>query len=68
VTIEEQINRAKELITKREEIDQQLAELFSGTALAKKTARCKVCGELGHIAKTCPSKRTAEATRAESLP
>ncbi|HTR14638.1 MAG TPA: hypothetical protein VMI72_15650 [Roseiarcus sp.] len=55
------------MIAKREEIDRQLAELFAGMPPAKKTARCKACGELGHIAKTCPSKRTAEATPDNSL-
>jgi len=36
MTIDEQIARAKELIAKREEIDQQLAELFAGMPPAKK--------------------------------
>ena len=60
MTIDEQIASAKELIAKREEIDQRLAELFAGMAPAKKTIRCKACGELGHIAKTCPTRAGAD--------
>ncbi len=65
MTIDEQIIRAKELIAKREEIDQQLAELFAGMAPAKKGVRCKTCGELGHIAKTCPTKIAAVGSASE---
>jgi len=42
MTLDEHIARAKELIATREEIDQQLAQLFAGIAPAKKTTRCKV--------------------------
>ena len=35
MTIDEQIVRAKELIAKREKVDQQLAELFSGAVVSR---------------------------------
>lgn len=54
--IDTQIARAKELIAKREEIDVQLAALFGGNSLTKKTRRCKICGEDGHNAMTCPER------------
>ncbi len=64
MTIDEQIARAKELIAQREEIDLQLAELFAGGLPTKKASRCTRCGEAGHNAKTCPTKRAAEPTTA----
>ncbi len=54
--IESQIARAKELIAKREETDEQLAALFGGAPLAKKTRRCKICDSEGHNAMTCPER------------
>jgi hypothetical protein len=60
MSIDEQINHAKELIAKREEIDRQLAELFSGVAPERSAKRCKTCGGLGHIAKTCPTRMEAK--------
>ncbi len=65
MTIDEQIARAKELIANREEVDRQLVELFAGMAPAKKTTRCKACGELGHIAKTCPNTRRGDIAAAD---
>ncbi len=66
MTIDEQIARAKELIARREEIDQQLIELFAGGLPTKKASRCTRCGEAGHNAKTCPTKHAAESEPASS--
>ena len=58
----DQIARAKELIAKREEIDEQLAVLFGGTPLVKKTRRCKICDGEGHNAATCPERQDENPT------
>ena len=55
--IDDQIALAKELIRKRQEIDEQLAALFSGATPAKKGRRCKICDGEGHNAMTCPQRR-----------
>ncbi len=60
MTIDEQIAREKDLIAQREQIDRQLAELFAGAPITKKTPRCKLCGEVGHNAKGCPTKRATK--------
>jgi hypothetical protein len=49
------INRIKELITKREEIDQELASMFNGTK-ERKPQRCSKCGSDQHNARSCPEK------------
>jgi hypothetical protein len=54
--IDTQIARIKELIAKREEIDEQLAALFGGATVTKKTRRCKICDGEGHNALTCPER------------
>ena len=54
MSIESRIATAKELIRKREEIDQQLAELFAGGAPKKQ--KCSICGSTEHTARTCPQK------------
>ena len=54
--IDIQITRIKELIAKREEIDEQLAALFGGAPVTKKTRRCKICDGEGHSALTCPER------------
>jgi hypothetical protein len=62
--IDARIALAKELIAKREEIDRQLADLFGGIAPAKRTRACKVCGEAGHDARSCPqAQKPAEAPK-----
>lgn len=53
--IDEQIAKVKELIARREEIDRQLSEFFSGASPVKKTVRCSSCGTFGHTVRTCPS-------------
>jgi hypothetical protein len=60
--IDTQIARVKELIAKREEIDEQLAALFGGTSPAKKTRRCKICDGEGHNAVTCPKRQDNNPT------
>lgn len=55
MSIEDRIALAKDLIRKREEIDQQLAELFGGGAAPKKP-KCSICGSTEHTARSCPQK------------
>lgn len=57
MSIESRIAAAKELIRKREEIDQQLAELFTGGTPKKQ--KCSICGSTEHTARTCPQKSPA---------
>ena len=57
MSIESRIAAAKELIRKREEIDQQLAELFAGGTPKKQ--KCSICGSTEHTARTCPQKSSA---------
>jgi hypothetical protein len=59
--LDEKIVLAKDLIRRREEIDEQLMMLLCGET-KKKPVKCSHCGESGHTARTCPSRPTAEAT------
>lgn len=59
MSIESRIAAAKELIRKREEIDQQLAELFVGGTPKKQ--KCSICGSAEHTARTCPQKSTGRS-------
>ncbi len=52
----DKIERVRELIKKRDEIDAELAELFAGGSVAKKTNKCSLCGQEGHTARICPNK------------
>ena len=47
--------RIRELLDKRDAIDQELAALFAGSA-SKKPIVCGLCKEPGHTARTCPTK------------
>jgi hypothetical protein len=51
--IDARISRVKDLISKREEIDAELAALFGITAPPRKLQKCTSCGEPGHTARTC---------------
>ena len=44
---------AKELISKREEIDRELEQLLAGTVKTRTPQRCSNCGAEGHSARTC---------------
>ncbi len=48
--------RIRELLSKRDEIDAELASAFNGTA-HKKTIKCGTCSEEGHSARTCPKRQ-----------
>jgi len=49
------VTRIRELLDKRDEIDQELQSLVTGTK-ERKVQRCSKCGEEGHTARTCPKK------------
>jgi hypothetical protein len=51
--IDARIQRVKDLIAKREEIDAELASLFGITASPRKLQKCSNCGEMGHTARAC---------------
>ena len=57
--LDDKIALTKELIQKREEIDEQLTALLCGE-LKKRPVKCSNCGETGHTARTCT--KTAEKT------
>jgi hypothetical protein len=56
MNIDTQIARAKELISKREEIDAELASMFGIEPKAKKPQRCSICNGEGHTARNYPQK------------
>jgi hypothetical protein len=53
--LDDKIALTKELIRKREELDEQLTALLCGE-VKKKPVTCSRCGETGHTARTCPQK------------
>lgn len=57
--LDDKIAATKDLIRKREEIEEQLTALLSGD-VKKKAVKCSHCGESGHTARTCPSRQPAE--------
>ncbi len=57
--LDDKIALTKDLIRKREEIDEQLTALLSGE-VKKKAVKCSNCGESGHTARTCASRLSAE--------
>jgi hypothetical protein len=54
--IDTQIARVKDLITRREEIDAELAGILGIVPKPRKLMRCSICSEEGHTARTCPQK------------
>lgn len=48
-------NRIRELLDKRDELDAELASLFTG-AKERKPQSCGSCGETGHSSRTCSKK------------
>ncbi len=55
MTLDDKIARAKELISKREDIDAELQQLLAG-AVTKRAQKCSVCQQEGHSARTCPTR------------
>ena len=53
------IERAKELITQREEIDAELTALFTGEKKKRLPQKCSSCDKEGHTARNCPTKLPA---------
>ena len=56
------IERAKELIAQREEIDTELAALFTGEKNKRSPQKCGTCDKEGHTARTCPDKTPAASS------
>jgi hypothetical protein len=50
------IDRVKDLIAKREEIDTELVAIFGGKQVSRRALKCSVCNAEGHTARTCPTK------------
>jgi histidine ammonia-lyase len=48
--------RIEELLGTRKAIDAELAELRGHRRHTGVTRRCRLCGEAGHNARSCPSK------------
>jgi hypothetical protein len=55
MTLDDKIARAKELISKREDIDAELDQLLAGTVV-RRVSKCSVCQQEGHSARTCPNR------------
>jgi hypothetical protein len=53
------IERAKELIAQREEIDTELTALFTGDKKKRSAQKCSNCDKEGHTARNCPNKMPA---------
>ena len=51
------LDRVKDLIAKREEIDGELVAIFGGKQASRRTVKCSVCNAEGHTARTCPTKQ-----------
>jgi hypothetical protein len=66
MNIEDRIAIVKDLIKKREEIDQQLADLFGGQAPTPKKMKCSICGSTEHTARNCPHKSGQKTSQPES--
>jgi Zinc knuckle len=60
--IDAKISRVKDLISKRENIDAELAVLLGVSAGQRKAQKCTSCGEEGHTARTCTKESKAADT------
>lgn len=49
--------RIRELLDKRDAIDDELKELVNGNK-ERRPQRCGTCGQEGHSTRTCPQKTT----------
>lgn len=59
--LDERIKVARDLMNKRQEIDEALSLLFGGgNPSSKRVQKCSTCGEAGHRASTCPQNGTDE--------
>jgi len=47
--------KVRELLNKRDAIDEEMQAIFSG-GKERKAIKCGSCGEEGHSARTCPQK------------
>ncbi|MBI3700542.1 MAG: hypothetical protein HY242_08895 [Afipia sp.] len=56
------LDRVKDLISKRDEIDVELVKLFSGKGAARKPQQCSHCNQEGHTARNCPGKTSESQT------
>jgi hypothetical protein len=53
------VERVKDLIAKREEIDAELSCILGIAPKVRKPQRCSICNEEGHSARTCPQRPQA---------
>jgi len=53
------VQRAKELIAQREQIDAELVAIFTQTATPRRPLTCSKCGLEGHTARTCKAEAPA---------
>ena len=50
--------RIRNLLDKRDEIDRELAAIFTGNGMKERKAqRCSVCEQEGHTARTCLERK-----------
>jgi hypothetical protein len=52
------IDRVKDLIAKREEIDTELEAIFGGKQVGRRAIKRSICNAEGHTARTCSTKHT----------
>ena len=59
--LDDRIQRVKDLIARREEIDTELSELLGIDPRPAKQRTCRKCGQPGHRADSCPQQDAAAA-------